>query len=289
MKFRHLVASLTCSVLVAATFTAAYASAATTSAAKQSTTVNGNVQSYAADSELQIGTIVQLAPKDNNKVLPATSKQAQQMYGVTVDPHDLSLTVSDASLKYETYVATSGTYDVLVSNQGGAIKTNDFIALSSIDGVGMNAGTGSTTVFGRAIGSFDGKSNVIGASTLNDASGKEIQKVTLGIIPVAINVVRNPNVKSTKANLPNSLQRVGEAVAEKPVSPIRIYMSAAITVMSVLVAVVMLYAGIRNSLIAIGRNPLSKKSIFRGLVEVVLASLVILIIGLFAVYLLLKL
>jgi len=52
---------------------------------------------------------------------------------------------------------------------------------------------------------------------------------------------------------------------------------------------VTLYSGIRNALIAIGRNPLSKKSIFRGLLEIILTGFIILIIGLFAVYLLLKL
>lgn len=265
------------------------ATTSTTTTKKESTTGNGSVQGYAADGPLQIGTIVQLDPKDNYKVLAATSAKAQQMYGVAVDPHLLSITVSDTSLKFEVFVATSGTYDVLVSSQGGAIKTGDYVALSSIDGVGMNAGTSNSTVFGRAVESFDGKSNILGNTTLKDKSGKDISKVTLGIIQVAINVQRNPNVKSTKANLPNALEKVGETVADKPVSPVKIYLSALIAAMTIVVAIVMLYAGIRSSLIAIGRNPLSKKSIFRGLLEVVLASLVILIIGLFAVYLLLKL
>jgi hypothetical protein len=261
----------------------------TTTTKKESRTGNGTVQGYAADASIPVGTIVQLDPKDNYKVLAASSDKEQQMYGVVVDPHLLSLTISDTSLKYEVYVATSGTYDVLVSSQGGAIKAGDDLALSSIDGVAMKAGSNTTTFFGRALENFDGKANVVGGTTLKDKAGKEIAKVTFGVVQVAINVQRNPNVKSTKANLPNALQRVGETVAEKPVNPIRIYLSVAIAVMTLIVAIVMLYSGIRSSLIAIGRNPLSKKSIFRGLLEVVLASLVILIIGLFAVYLLLKL
>lgn len=58
---------------------------------------------------------------------------------------------------------------------------------------------------------------------------------------------------------------------------------------SLLAAIAVLYAGIRNGVISIGRNPMSKKSIFRAIFEVILTAALILIIGLFAVYLLLKL
>jgi len=255
----------------------------------KSATGGGSVQGYAADSPVQIGTVVQLAGGDTHKVAPATSKNLAQMYGVAVDPHELSLTISDSSLKNETYIATSGTYSVLVSTQGGPIASGDYVTMSAINGVVMKASSDEKTVFGRAAGGFTGKTNSIGATTLKYDSGSDTQTVQLGLIPVAINIQRNPNEKSTKANLPKALQRIGEAVAEKPVGPLRIYLSIAVTGLCVVVALVTLYAGIRNALIAIGRNPLSKKSIFRGLLEIILTSFLILIIGLFAVYLLLKL
>lgn len=248
----------------------------------------GSVQGYAADSALQTGTVVQLEGGANAKVGPATSKNLNQMYGVVVDPHELSLTLSDSSLANESYVATSGTYDVLVSNQGGPISSGDFVTLSAIDGVAMKAGTDEPTVLGRAAGGFTGKSGV-GSIPLKNVNGQPTQTVTLGLVPVAINIQRNPNKKSTKVDVPKPLQRIGQAIAEKPVSPIRIYLSVAITVLCIIIAITVLSAGIRNSIIAIGRNPLSKKSIFRGLLEIVLTSFLILIIGLFTVYLLLKL
>ena len=301
MKLRRLALLVTSSLLLLTSGVGTVA-AATTSAAKTTTktkstdpptsavaTGSSGVQGYAADSALQIGTIVQLDKKDDKKVLVATKKDVQQMYGVAVDPHQLSLTLSDSKLAHETFVATAGTYDVLVSTQGGAIASGDYITLSSIDGVGMNATTDKTTVFGRAAASFTGKSDVIGTATLKDTSGKTIKNVSLGIIPVAINIQHNPNEKSTKANLPNALERAGQAVAQKSVSPARLYLGAVIAFLTVVVSVIMLYSGIRNSLISIGRNPLSKKIIFRGLLEVILAALVILIIGVFAVYLLLRL
>jgi len=50
-----------------------------------------------------------------------------------------------------------------------------------------------------------------------------------------------------------------------------------------------LYGGVRTTMVSIGRNPLAKASIMRGLAQVVLVSIIIFIIGLIGVYLLLKL
>ncbi|QQS18685.1 hypothetical protein IPL68_01180 [Candidatus Saccharibacteria bacterium] len=51
----------------------------------------------------------------------------------------------------------------------------------------------------------------------------------------------------------------------------------------------LLYGGVRSSLVSIGRNPLAKKSILRGLIQVVILGLTVFVIGLIAIYLLLKL
>lgn len=249
---------------------------------------SAGVQGFGAAAPIQIGTIVQLSGNNASQVAPASYDKLEQMYGVSVDPQSLSLTVSTGGVTNETYVATAGTYPVLVSTQNGPIKQNDYITLSNIDGVGMKASTDEKIVLGRAGGAFDGRSNGIGNVALKDSKGGT-KSVTLGVIRVVIDIKHNPNQKSTKANVPNWLQRLGEAVAEKPVGPFRIYLSIFITGVSIVAACVILYGGVRNSIISIGRNPLSKKSIFRGLLEIVLTSIIVLIVGLFAVYLLLKL
>jgi len=306
MKLGRFTARLLASIVACFVVAGGIGSAATTAASNSGTstttkdatstdirraTGGGSVQGYAADAPLQTGTVVQLEGTSGSKVIPATSKNLAQMYGVVVDPHQLSLTISDANLPNETFVTTSGTYKVLVSTQAGAIHVGDYVTMSAIDGVAMKAGTyeDQKTVLGRAEENFDGKSNSVGSATLKDTTGQTGDTVELGLITVAINIQRNPNEKSTKANLPPALQKLGQAIADKPVGPLRIYLSIGITGLSIVVALTTLYAGIRNALIAIGRNPLSKKSIFRGLLEIILTGFLILIIGLFAVYLLLKL
>lgn len=247
------------------------------------------IQGYAADRPLDYGTIVQLTGDGSNTVTVAKQANLENMFGAVVDPQLLSVRLSSEELANEAFVAVSGTYNVLVSTQGGTIKAGDYITLSSINGVGMKASTEEKTVFGRAVNGFNDSSVSIGQSTLKDVDGNTTQTVRLGSIPVTIEIQRNPNIKSTKANIPEALERVGQAIAEKEVSPIRIYLSLTIAVISLIAAIIVIYAGVRNSVISIGRNPMSKKSIFRALVEIILTSLLILIIGLFAVYLLLKL
>lgn len=259
-------------------------------AAHAETSMNsaGSVQSYAADSPIDMGTIVTLTGKDSNRVKIATQADAQNMFGVVIDRKQLPFTYSGAITENETYVAASGTYNVLVSDQEGVIKSGDYLTLSSVNGVAMKAGDEEVTVFGRANSVFDGKGIVLGTTTLKDSSG-QTKTVKLGSLPVTIDIKNNPNHKSTESNLPDVLKRVGQAIAEKEVSPIRIYLSIGIAVVSLIAALVVIYAGIRNGIISIGRNPMSRKSIFRALLEVILTSVLILIIGLFAVYLLLRL
>jgi len=264
------------------------ASATVLPAAAESTYGGGSVQSYAADAPIDVGTIVVLTGKDSNRVKVATQADAQNMFGVTVDRSQLPLTVTGGELENETFVAVSGTYSVLVSDQEGTIAAGDYLTLSSVNGVAMRAGDEEVTVFGRANASFNDSSVTLGTTSLKDSAGNN-KNVRLGSVPVTIDIKSNPNHKSTDTNVPDFLKRVGQAVAEKEVSPIRIYLSLGITLISLIAAIVVIYAGVRNSVISIGRNPMSRKSVFKALIEVILTSILILIIGLFAVYLLLKL
>lgn len=250
---------------------------------------SGSTQVYAADSPIEIGTIVTLDNKDSRKVSVATDKNLENMFGVVVDGSRLPFTIIDDSVTNPTYVAVSGTQKVLVSTQGGAIKPGDYVTMSALNGIAMKASTDEKTVFGRANAGFDGKGVILGKTTLKDETGKDNATVAIGQIAVSVNIQRNPNIKSTKADVPDFLERVGQAIAEKEVSPIRIYISVAITLISLVAAIIVVYSGVRSSIISIGRNPMSKKSIFRALLQIILTSLLILVIGLSSVYLLLKL
>ena len=248
----------------------------------------GSVASYSADQPIDIGSIVVLTGENSNRVKVATQADVNNMFGVVVDKSQLPFSITNENVENETYVAVSGTYNVLVSNQQGEIASGDYLTLSSVNGIAMRAGEEEVTVFGRANSTFNDSSAALGETELKDSQGGT-RTVKFGAIPVTIDIKSNPNHKSTDVNAPEFLKRVGEAIADKEVSPIRIYIGVAIAVISLIAAIAVLYAGIRNGVISIGRNPMSKKSIFRAILEVILTAVLILIIGLFAVYLLLKL
>ena len=77
-------------------------------------------------------------------------------------------------------------------------------------------------------------------------------------------------------------------VTSEPVSAFRIYASLTVMVLTFILGGSLLYSGVRTSLTSIGRNPLARHSILQSLLQVVLVSIIIFTIGLFAVYLLLK-
>lgn len=281
-------AVLLAGVLTISLFSPAFAQEADTST-ESGAMGGGSVQGYAAASPLDYGTIVKLAEGGAGKVEVAAQSELQNMFGVAVDRSLLPITISNGDLENEAFIAVSGTYNVLVSTQAGEIASGDYVTLSSINGVAMKAGTEEPTVFGRANAPFNGKGATLGTTTLRDVNGAENETVTLGSIPVTIDIRRNPNEISTEVQVPDFLKRIGQAVAEKEVSPVRIYLSLGITVVSIIAAIALIYAGVRNGVISIGRNPMSRKSIFRALTEIILTSILILTIGLFAVYLLLRL
>lgn len=244
-------------------------------------------QGYSSDTVLQRGMIVGLTKDDLRKVEPINGDQYDHIHGVVVSANESAVLIGGDNEKV--YVASGGRSAVLVSNQNGDIKSGDYITLSSISGIGMKAGDHDPVVLGRAIENFTSSDSaqVIGTVTVKNTSGKE-QQIKVGRVLVDVSIGKNPLLK-TDNTLPSALKKASEMIAGKAVSPVRVYLSLVMLGTSALIAGSLIYSAVRSSLIAIGRNPLSKRSIIRGLFQVVIIGLMIFLSGIFGVYLLLKL
>jgi hypothetical protein len=242
-------------------------------------------QGYEADSALQRGLLVQLNKDKASRVEPVVMQTAERLLGVVVDANDSPVTISQDGEKV--FVATTGRYDVLVSDQDGPLTKGSYIAVGALDGIGKLAGGADKVVVGRALADFDGKSNVLSTTEVKDSAGSTKQ-VHIGRIAADISIGHNPLQKS-EVDLPGVLQRAAKAVAGKPVDLPRIYLSLVVFLICAIISASLMYSGIRSGLISIGRNPLGKKSIIRGMLQVILTALIIFITGIIAVYLLLKL
>ena len=246
----------------------------------------GIVQSYATDADVRQGMIVALKPSDSSKVIPLTINSVTDMFGVAISPSQAPITLSgDAGT--QVYIATSGQYPVLVSNQNGIIKAGDYISISSLNGIGMKATDGEPTILGRAAADMT-SSNIIESNLkINTSSGRVA--VAIAAIPVSINIASNPNTGHGTGNLPGFLQIVSTGIANRPVDSSRVYLALAVLAMAAFIGGSVLYSGIRGSILSIGRNPLARNSILGGLFQATAVGIVIIILGLISVYLLLKL
>ena len=243
-------------------------------------------QGYSTDEQLERGMLVSLKEGDASKIEAADATNEKRLHGIVVNPNDAPVTLSNETQK--TFVATVGRYDVLVSDENGPIHQGDYIGISNVRGIGTKVDDKTSMVIGKALADFDGKTNVLSTTDLKDNGGFAV-KVNITRISVDIGIGSNPLLKPEQVNLPGFLKKASESIANKPVSPVRVYMSIGIVLASVAIAGSMLYAGVRSSMISIGRNPLSKQSIRKSLTQVIITSFIVFIIGIFGVYLLLKL
>ncbi len=243
-------------------------------------------QGYQSDKILQRGTIVSLEESDASKVVASSRANQERIHGVVVAANDAPLTISGDSQK--TFVATVGRYDTLVSTEGGAILPGDFLTISSITGIAKKAGQSDAYTVGKSVSGYDGSSNQISKTSITDSIGNTID-VSIGRIETDIAVGSNPLLKPADSTLPEFLEDATEAIAGKKVSPVKVYVGVIILLAASAIAGSLLFSGVRSSVISVGRNPLSKKSITKSLFQIILTSIIIFLIGLFAVYLLLRL
>lgn len=232
------------------------------------------IRGYSSSSPLQVGLIVAL-DNGNDKVKIAPANDPKKIFGVVIDPNESPITLTGSG---QTFIATSGKHPVLVTTENGKIKSGDYISMSTVDGIGAHASADQPYVLGRATEDFDGQNKVI-----NTVAGLKIGRINVDIVPKG-----NP-LKKTGLAAPESLRKVSEAIAGNPVGTLKIYLALLIVVSAAVVSGILVSTGVRSGIVSIGRNPLSKKSILRGLMQSIIMAILIFIIGLFGVYLLLKL
>lgn len=243
---------------------------------------------YDTDGTVQKGMIVMLDSKNSNKVKPLSNKNDVAMHGVIVSANDTILSFGGDGTTSQVYVANDGKYEVLVSDQNGTIKKGDIITISALDGIGMKVDVRQSVVLGKALTAFDGKNNTSGHMTLKTNTGNK--KVAIGKIIVDIGIAHNPiQVSVNGPPVPAFLKKAGEVITGRTVSTWRLYFALLILIVTVFVTGSLLYGGVRSSLVAIGRNPLAKGAVTRGLIQVIVLGVIIFVLGLFSIYLILKL
>lgn len=233
------------------------------------------VQGFSANDTLEQGTVVALSQADPTIVIAAPASDLNRIYGVVTQAQDAPVVVSRDDK--QVLVATDGKYSVLASVRNGAIRAGDYLSLSATDGIAAKASQDQAIVLGRALSGFDGQKDIV-----RQEGGFNVGQVLTAVAPG-----ENP-LKNNPSSVPPAIRELSREIAGREVSPVRIYAAMVVFAVAALSAVSLLVVSVRNGMVAIGRNPLSRSSIFRSLMQVALTAGVVFLVGVLAVYLILK-
>lgn len=238
-------------------------------------------QGFKADDQgIEVGALVTHQAGKKTTLKLANTSQDNQLVGVVGEKPLLELS-GDGQ---EVQVVVSGSTQTFVSNINGNVKAGDRIAASPISGVGMKA-TEDTQVVGTA--QADLESTDTSTQTVTDRNGKK-ETIRLGLLPVQIDVGYYVAPKDKLATfLPGFLQALANNTAGKNVSSLRILISTLALLLGFITSAIILYSSVRSGIISIGRNPLARTVLLRGLFEILLTAGGILIITAIIVYLIL--
>ncbi len=248
---------------------------------------NTFIQSYSTSANLQNGMIVQLAKGDATSVIPASQDNIYGTFGIIVNSANAAIAIQDSTKTGSAvFVANNGHYNVLVSDQNGPISAGNYLTVSSLDGIAMKTNSSAPIVIAQALASFNNSSPIISTEKIKTSSGTVT--VHIGLVSSNISIGHNPLLVSSNSGVPRVLEQFSRTITGKSVTAWRIWLGVSVIAIASIMAGTMLYGAARSSLISIGRNPLSKKAITKGFIQVVLLALIIFISSVFGVYLLLK-
>lgn len=242
--------------------------AATTSAAIS--------QSYQTTStNIVQGTLLSLPSKGSSSVGPAGSSTAGNLVGVAVSKPLVQL--STDTQQHSVQVATGGTTNVLVSDINGPVYTGDKITASPVSGIGMKA-TAASEIVGVAQANLSSVKTV--TKSFAGTNGKTV-KAKVGLLPVAVNVAYYSAAPqgSIAAYVPPFLQSLANGIAGKAVSPLRVLIGTIALILGFVTIIIMLYTGIRSGVISLGRNPLAADALRRGMVDILVTAMGVLVVA----------
>lgn len=234
---------------------------------------------YGGEGQAVPGMLVS-AQSDNPETVVASSlENADLLLGVVSQGSTLELSDTGSTLQ----VVRSGETYALVSDINGDIQTGDRITASPIEGVGMKA-TENAVVVGIAQSNLDDVQ--LSEREIADNEGN-LNTVRVGLMSVQIETIFYAGQATGSSFVPGFLQGVADSVAGKQVSPARVIIAAILLLLLFISIVVLLYSATKSSIISIGRNPLSEKSVRKSLFEVGITSIGILAFAVILIYLVL--
>jgi hypothetical protein len=243
---------------------------------------NGAIsQGYISSSNnISPGALLSLQTNAKNVVVPANSANSSNIVGIAANKPLVELSENGAN---NIQVVVGGSTDALVSNINGAVKIGDKITASPISGIGMKA-VNSSEIVGTAQENLSSVQTV--KRSVSGTNGKNIE-ISVGLLPIAVNVAyysASSSQGNVSAFVPMFLQDIANSLTGKQVSPLRVLFGTFALLLGFVAVTLMLYVSIRSDITSIGRNPLAEVALRKGLVDVIIAAMGVLLITIVIVY-----
>ena len=233
---------------------------------------------FVNDGTVASGMIVSISKDDTDSIERAHVNNASYVFGVAINQASSSVVFDQNS---NAYVATEGTVDVFVSTIGGDIANGDLIVLSNIGGVGQRKDPDDPSQFVVGVAKSDFNQDSA------DAEQVELQAGDTHIGVIKMELLLNTQTDNTSSEDINVLVRIGQRIAGKPVSLTQVIISASVLIFGFVVSGSALFGSIKGSFTSIGRNPLSSKNIYKGMVRVSFISFGLIVASLISGYVIL--
>lgn len=229
-----------------------------------------------SDTGLQTGMVVSLSPNTNganNSVERATQATSSSVVGIvtTLDRTVLATSPGKATVLVE----NDAQVDAYVSDINGSIQAGDQLTVSQLKGIlAKVTDAASTNVI--AVAADDPKDAI--EYTYEDNG--QTKKTLIHKISVSLQ-----HKTTTAIDVSDSaLTKFGRQVTGKDIGEFRLILAMFIFLIVLIAEGGILYGGLSGAIMAIGRNPLAKKTIRQELLRVILIATLILAVGLTAMY-----
>lgn len=232
----------------------------------------GEVQNLSITGEVKEGDIIVLS---GTKLDISTNPYQNIIVGVMSPKPDYSAkpgtdlsSSGSGNTKYP--VISSGVALTNISLKNGEIKKGDFITTSSDKGIGMKA-IKSGYVLGTAMEDY-----------------KSANKDEKKLIKVALNIHYYNAGASVKTSITDIFKLAALASYEQPKLALKYLASTLVVLVTIIFSFISVGKIARLGIIALGRNPMASKKIYKGIFVNALSSLAIILSGLIAAYFMIK-
>jgi hypothetical protein len=238
-----------------------------------------------ADSDLVAGMAVSLVTDstDNQQSMVEGSSivNASKFIGIITTIDDNVISVRDKTS--EVLVTREGKVTAFVSDLTGEVKKGDTLQISPLKGILTKLDTADIhqQVAGIALEDFPSTGTTSQTITRSDNTEQTVEVAKLQI--EVDKTIANNTTQAAKS----FLRLTGESLTGKAVSQAQVIAALVVFLIILMLEGSIIYGAIHSSISALGRNPLSKKAVFKQLLQVSWLALLVLVFGFGGIYLIL--